>query len=339
MHSFTLAELASAIGADVRGDASYKITGLATLRSASAEHVSFLANEKYRGQTETTAAGAVIMRPEDDLGYCKNALLMSNPYLGYAKAANLLDSTPTQAAGLHPSAVIAESAKLAPGVSVGPGVVIEAGARIGADVQIGANSYIGEHVVIGEGTRLWPQVTLYHHVELGSHCNVHATAVIGADGFGWASENGKWVKIPQLGRVLLGDNVDIGAGTTIDRGALDDTVIESDCIIDNQVQIAHNVRIGQGTGIAAQVGIAGSASVGRGCMIGGQAGLAGHITIADGVQLHGQAMVTKSISAPGVYASGNPAVAQSEWARTGVRYKQLPDLFKRVKALESMHKK
>ncbi|MGX5914340.1 UDP-3-O-(3-hydroxymyristoyl)glucosamine N-acyltransferase [Aliidiomarina sp. Khilg15.8] len=339
MHCLTLAELASAIGADVRGDASYQVTGLATLRSASAEHVSFLANEKYRAQTETTSAGAVIMRPEDDLGYCKNALLMSNPYLGYAKAANLLDSTPTQAPGIHPSAVIADSARLEAGVRVGPGAVIEAGAHIGADVHIGANSYVGENVVIGQGSKLWPQVTLYHNVQLGSNCTIHSTAVIGADGFGWATENGKWVKIPQLGRVILGDNVDIGSGTTIDRGALDDTVIESDCIIDNQVQIAHNVRIGQGTGIAGQVGIAGSAEIGRGCMIGGQAGVAGHITIADGVQLHGQAMVTKSIDTPGVYASGNPAVPQGEWARTGVRYKQLPDLFKRVKALESMQKK
>jgi UDP-3-O-[3-hydroxymyristoyl] glucosamine N-acyltransferase len=339
MHRITLAELASAIGAEVRGDASYQVTGLATLRSASAEHVSFLANEKYRAQTESTAAGAVIMRPEDDLGHCTNTLLMSNPYLGYAKAASILDTTPAQAPGIHPSAVVADSAELAQDVALGPGVVVEAGARIGAGVRIGANSYIGEKVVIGPGSRLWPQVTLYHGVELGANCTIHSTAVIGADGFGWASENGKWVKIPQLGRVVLGDNVDIGAGTTIDRGALDDTIIESDCIIDNQVQIAHNVRIGRGTGIAGQVGIAGSAEIGRGCMIGGQAGVAGHISIADGVQLHGQAMVTKSIQSAGVYASGNPAVPQGEWARTGVRYKQLPDLFKRVKALESALKK
>lgn len=339
MHRLTLGELASAIGADVRGDASYQVTGLATLRSASAEHVSFMANEKYRAQLVTTAAGAVIMRPEDDAGECKNALLMSNPYLGYAKAANMLDTTPAQAPGIHPTAVISEQASLGSAVSVGPGAVIEAGAQIGADVQIGANCYVGENVTIGQGSRLWPQVTLYHSVELGRNCTVHSTTVIGSDGFGWASENGKWVKIPQLGRVILGDNVDIGAGTTIDRGALDDTIIESDCIIDNQVQIAHNVCIGQGTAIAAQVGIAGSARVGRGCMIGGQAGLAGHISVTDHVQLHGQAMVTKSINAAGVYASGNPAVSQSEWARTGVRYKQLPDLFKRVKALESLLKK
>lgn len=339
MHRLTLAELASAIGADVRGDASYQVTGLATLRSASAEQVSFLANEKYRAQLATTAAGAVIMRPHDDTGQCENALLMSNPYLGYAKAANLLDTTPAQASGIHPTAVVSAQASLGSGVRVGPGAVIEAGAQIGADVQIGANCYVGENVTIGQGSRLWPQVSLYHGVELGRNCTVHSTAVIGSDGFGWASENGKWVKIPQLGRVILGDNVEIGAGTTIDRGALDDTVIESDCIIDNQVQVAHNVCIGQGTAIAAQVGIAGSARVGRGCMIGGQAGLAGHISVADGVQLHGQAMVTKSIDTAGVYASGNPAVPQGEWARTGVRYKQLPDLFKRVKALESMQKK
>ena len=334
MTVMTLQELAAATGATVRGDASYQVCGLATLRSASAEHIAFLANEKYRAQVATTSAGAVIMREQDDQGDAQHALLTDNPYLAYAKIAQLLDNTPQMRAGIHPSAVIAEGVELGEGVAIGPNVVVEAGARLADHVQIGAACYLGEGVEIGANTRLWPHVTLYHGVRIGNHCTLHSTAVIGGDGFGWATDNGKWVKIPQLGAVIIGNHVDIGVGTTIDRGALDDTLIGDNCIIDNQVQIGHNVQIGAGTAIAGQVGIAGSTRIGKGCLIGGQAGLAGHIEIADHVQLHGQAMVTKSIEQAGVYASGNPVVPQGEWARVGVRYKQLPDLFKRVKALE-----
>lgn len=331
----TLRELAAAVGATVRGDASYQVTGLATLRSASAEHIAFLANEKYRAQVDTTAAGAVIMRAEDDQGVATNALLTENPYLAYAKIAQLLDHTPQMTPAIHPTAVIADDVVLGEGVAIGPHVVIESGVKVAAQVQIGAHCFIGQGTSIGAHSRLWPHVTIYHGVQIGEYCTLHSTSVIGGDGFGWATDHGKWVKIPQLGAVVIGNHVDIGVGTTIDRGALDDTVIEDNCIIDNQVQIGHNVVIGTGTAIAGQVGIAGSTRIGRHCLIGGQAGLAGHIEIADGVQLHGQAMVTKSIDQAGVYASGNPVTSQSEWARGGVRYKQLPDLFKRVRALEN----
>lgn len=335
MAAMTLKELANAVGALVRGDESYQVTGLSTLRSARAEHISFLANEKYRSQVSASEAGAVIMRSEDDLGEAQNALLTDSPYLAYAKIAQLLDNTPQQTNGIHPTAQVAEGVELGHNVAVGPYAVIERGVKIGNNVQIGAHSFVGEQVEIGSHTRLWPHVTIYHGVKVGVHCTFHSTSVIGGDGFGWASENGKWVKIPQLGAVIIGDHVDVGVGTTIDRGALDDTVIEDHCIIDNQVQIGHNVHIGSGTAIAGQAGVAGSTRIGRGCLIGGQAGLAGHLDIADHVQLHGQAMVTKSIEQSGVYASGNPVVPQGEWARTGVRYKQLPELFKRVKALEN----
>ncbi|MBA3988098.1 MAG: UDP-3-O-(3-hydroxymyristoyl)glucosamine N-acyltransferase [Idiomarina sp.] len=335
MTVMTLQELAQATGASVRGDQGYQVTGLATLRSAKAEHISFLANEKYRSQVAESSAGCVIMRAEDDHGEATNALITPQPYLAYARVAQLLDNTPAQAKGIHPTAVIAEGVALGADVSVGAYSVIEAGAVIGDQVQIGNHCTVGSNAHIGAHTRLWSNVTIYHGVRIGQHCTFHAGAVIGGDGFGWASENGKWVKIPQLGAVTIGDYVDIGVGTTIDRGALDDTVIENHCIIDNQVQIGHNVFVGEGTAIAGQVGIAGSTRIGRGCLIGGQAGLAGHIEIADHVQLHGQAMVTKSIEQAGVYASGNPVVPQGEWARVGVRYKQLPDLFKRVKALET----
>jgi UDP-3-O-[3-hydroxymyristoyl] glucosamine N-acyltransferase len=337
--SMTLGQLAAATGSRVRGDDTYVVNGLATLKSAQSSHIAFLANDKYRAQVADTQAGAVILRAADDDGSATNALLTDNPYLVYAKVAQLLDTTPSLPAGIHPTAVIAEDVELGRDVAIGPYVVIDSGCRIGDQVEIGAHASVGKNSVIGAGSRLWPKVTVYHGVTIGARCTLHATCVIGSDGFGWATENGKWVKIPQLGGVVLGDDVDIGAGTTVDRGALDDTVIESGCIIDNQVHIAHNVSIGSGTAIAGQVGIAGSAQVGRGCMIGGQAGLAGHIQVADHVQMHGQAMVTKSIDKAGIYASGTPVAPQAEWARQGVRYKQLPDLFKRVKALEAKLKK
>ncbi|RUO25418.1 UDP-3-O-(3-hydroxymyristoyl)glucosamine N-acyltransferase [Aliidiomarina minuta] len=335
MKSVTLADLASHIGASVRGDASYQVNRLATLASATAEQVSFLANEKYRSQLADTGAGAVIMHPDADDGRARNALLTTNPYLGYAKVAQLLDTSPKRAQDIHPTAVISAQANLGKNVAVGAHAVIESGAHIADNVVIGAQCFVGENVEIGEGSRLFPQVTLYHNVVLGKGCTVHSSSTIGADGFGWATENGKWVKIPQLGRVIVGDNVDIGANSSIDRGALDDTIIGSGCIIDNLVQIGHNVVLGEGTAIAGQAGIAGSTRIGKNCLIGGQAGLGGHIEIADNVQLHGQAMVTKSIDKAGVYASGNPVAPQGEWAKTGVRYRQLPDLFKRVKALET----
>lgn len=335
MPIYTLKALAATTGATVRGDDAYEVSGLATLQSAQAHHIAFLANDKYRAQVAKTQAGAVIMRPADDDGSARHALLIDNPYLAYARIAQMLDNTPQQPPGVDPTAVIAADVELGEGISIGPYTVIETGVRIADGVQIGAHCYLGEGVHIGAHSRLWSNVTMYHGVKTGQHCTFHSTSVIGGDGFGWANENGRWVKIPQLGSVIIGNHVDIGVATTIDRGALDDTVIGDNCVIDNQVQIGHNVQIGEGTGIAGQVGIAGSTKIGKGCLIGGQAGLAGHIEIADNVQLHGQAMVTKSIEQAGVYASGNPVVPQGEWARGGVRYKQLPELFKRVKALEN----
>lgn len=335
MPEYTLKALAAATGATVRGDETYSVTGLATLRSAQTQHIAFLANEKYRSQVSESNAGAVIMRAEDDDGSAPHALLTPNPYLAYAQIAQLLDATPQQAEGVHATAIIGADVQLGVNVRIGAYTVIESGVRIGDNVQIGSHCYIGQQAQIGSQTRLWSNVTIYHGVKIGQHCTFHSTSVIGGDGFGWANENGKWVKIPQLGAVTIGDYVDVGVGSTIDRGALDDTIIGDHCIIDNQVQIGHNVQIGEATAIAGQVGIAGSTRIGKRCLIGGQAGLAGHIEIADDVQLHGQAMVTKSIEQAGVYASGNPVVPQGEWARGGVRYKQLPDLFKRVKALEN----
>jgi len=330
----TLSELAEKIDATVRGDGALEITGLATLANAGPHQVGFLANEKYQSQLKTTKAGAVILRAEhDDETLVANALVSESPYLSYAYAAQVFDKAPTQAAEIHPSAVVDPTAVIGVGVAIGPQSVIEAGAMIADHAIIGAQCYVGQHARIGQHTRLWPGVKIYYDVVVGERCTLHSGAVIGADGFGWASDRGKWVKIPQLGRVVIGDDVEIGANTTIDRGALDDTIIGSNCIIDNLCMVAHNVQIGDGTAIAGQTGIAGSAHIGKHCLIGGATGINGHITIADGVQVHGMTMVTKNLE-KGVYASSLPVVDQMTWAKSGARVRQLPELFMRVRALE-----
>lgn len=330
----TLNELAAKIGATVRGNGELSVTGLATLANAGPSQVGFLANEKYKIHIAKTKAVAVIIHPDhDDPALLANALISENPYLSYAYAAQVFDDAPKAPPVIDDRASVADSARLGNNVSIGPFAVVSAGATIGDNVVIGANCFVGEKAQVGAGTRLWQGVTLYHKVVLGERCTVHSGAVIGADGFGWASERGKWVKIPQLGSVVVGNDVEIGANTTIDRGALDDTVISDNCIIDNLVMVAHNVHIGEGTAIAGQTGIAGSASIGKNCLIGGQTGINGHIQIADGVQIHGMTMVTKSLE-KGVYASSLPVVDQSTWAKSGARVRQLPELFLRVRAIE-----
>lgn len=331
----TLNDLANLIGATVRGDGSIEVAGIATLEKAGPEQVGFLANAKYKSQLQTTRAGAVILNAEhDDATYLPAALITDNPYLAYARAAQALDNSPKQAQGIHPTAVISASAQLGDGVCVGAHAVIGDSVILGAGVVIGPNCSIGEGAQIGEQTRLFAGVHIYHRVVIGARCVLHSGVVVGSDGFGWANDRGTWVKIPQLGSVIVGDDVEIGANTTIDRGALDDTVIGSNCIIDNLCLIAHNVQIGEGTALAGQTGIAGSAKLGKGCLVGGQTAINGHITIGDRVQIHGVTMVTKDLPESGVYASALPVVDQATWAKSGARVRQLPELFLRVKAIE-----
>lgn len=336
MKAYSLAELAQHIGAELQGDASYEVSSLATLAKAKATDVAFLANPKYLTQLEATSAGAVILHPDvaAEIQVKTNYLLSRNPYLSYAKTAQMFNNATVQAPGIHPTAVIDPSARLGANVAIGAHAVVSAGAVIGDDAVIGAHCFIGEGVHLGQASRLWPHVTLYYGVKVGQRCTLHSGSVIGADGFGWANEGGRWVKIPQLGSVIIGDQVEIGANTTIDRGALDDTIIGSGCIIDNLCMIGHNVVLGDNTALAGQVGIAGSTEIGKNCLVGGQAGIGGHLTIVDGVQFHGMSMVTKSVPKAGVYASGVPIMEQGTWAKTGVRYRQLPDLFSRVRTLE-----
>lgn len=332
--SYTLAELAEKIGATVHGDQSCQIQSLATLTQAQQGQIAFLSNSKYRQQLTNTQASAVIIA-EDCLDECPtNALVMNNPYLGYAYVAQILDTTPKPANAIHHTAVIDESAIIGDGVSIGAHAVIEAGVELGDNVTIGAGCFIGQEAKIGANTAMWANVSVYHRVVIGANCLIQANTVIGSDGFGYANDKGNWIKIPQLGRVVIGDNVEIGASTTIDRGALGDTEIKNGVILDNQIQIAHNVVIGENTAMAACSVIAGSTVIGKNCTIAGLVGVNGHINVADGCVFTGMTMVTKDITTGGVYSSGAPCQPNKEWHKTNARIRKLDATNAKIKTLE-----
>lgn len=332
---FTLGEIAAALGAELKGDPQTRITGLATLQAAGPRQISFLANPSYSRYLAETRAGAVIVAPGFyDQCPPTNVLLLDNPYLGYARLSHWFDPAPVQAAGIHQSAIVAASASVPASASIGPLAVIEAGAVLGEGVVVGAGSIVGARCQIGAGSRLQARVTLAHEVVLGERCHILSGAVIGSDGFGFANENGVWHRIAQLGRVVLGDDVEVGANTTIDRGALDDTLIGNGVKLDNLIQIAHNVSIGDHSAMAAFVGIAGSTKIGRYCVFGGASGVAGHVRIADKVHLTGMTMVTGDIEEPGVYSSGISSDTSKRWRKNAVRFRQLDDMARKLKQLE-----
>ncbi|MCK0534682.1 MULTISPECIES: UDP-3-O-(3-hydroxymyristoyl)glucosamine N-acyltransferase [unclassified Anaerobiospirillum] len=336
-------DIAAQLNAEFTGNGELDIARVANLKTAGPDEISFLSDVRYRDVLETTAAGCVMVKPEFREHVKGTALVLADPYLGFARVAQMLDTTPAIAKGIHPAAFVEEGAKLGNNVSLGPHVVISAGAVIGDNVQIGANCVIGPEAVIGDNTKLYPGVSVYHHCVIGNNCLIQSGTVIGSDGFGYANDKGTWVKIPQSGRVVIGDFVEIGANTCIDRGAIDDTIIESNVIIDNLCQIAHNVKIGFGTAIAGGTTFAGSVTIGKFCIIGGTSVFNGHITIADQVTISGMCMVMRSIEEKGAtYSSGIPAQTNSEWRRTASRvlhindmYRRMMDLEKEVKALKN----
>ncbi len=331
----TLQQLADQVGARVVGDPACLISSVATLGSAQKGAIAFLSNSKYRKFLAGTCASAVILS-DADASYCTtNALVVADPYLAYAKVAATLSAVPITRGMIHATAVVASSAIVANSAAIGPNCVIEEGAEIGEFVFLGPGCVVGRNTRIGAGSRLVANVTVCHQVNMGQRVLVHPGAVIGSDGFGLANDRGRWVKVPQLGGVHIGDDVEIGANTTIDRGAIEDTVIEEGVKLDNLIQIAHNVRIGAHTAIAAHVGIAGSSKIGAYCIIGGATGIAGHIEIADKTQFTGMSMVTKSVTESGVYSSGIPAENNLQWRKNVARFRQLEQLIKRVKALEA----
>ncbi|SQH75905.1 UDP-3-O-(3-hydroxymyristoyl)-glucosamine N-acyltransferase [Shewanella benthica] len=337
MKSYTLKELASILGAEIRGDEALEISSVATLENATQGQLSFLANAKYRVQLENTQASAVLISAQYLESFTGNALVLNDPYVGFARVSQLLDTTPKAAIGIHDSVVIHPSAKLAEGVALGANVVIGANVILSENVQIGPGCVIGQDCILGSGTRLWANVTLYHDVHLGQDCIIHSAAVIGSDGFGYANEHGLWIKIPQTGGVRIGNRVEIGASTTVDRGAIEHTQIHDGVILDNQVQIAHNDIIGENTAIAGNSTIAGSTKIGKYCIIGGNSAVAGHLSIADGTHISGGTNVTSNIRKPGVYTSTTVAMDNKLWRRNTVRFRQLDELFQRVKKLEKLN--
>jgi UDP-3-O-[3-hydroxymyristoyl] glucosamine N-acyltransferase len=329
-----LDELASRYGLERRGDAATVITGVATLADAGPRQLAFLANPRYAAQLATTHAGAVVLRAKD-AGACPvPALIAVDPYLTFAHIAALFEQRPHPQPGIHPSAVVAPGARVSASASIGPLCVIGDGAAIGDGAELGPHCVVGRDCTVGAQSRLVARVTLVERVTLGRRVLVHPGAVLGADGFGLAFEHDHWIKVPQLGGLRIGDDCEIGANTTIDRGALGDTVLEEDVRLDNQIQIAHNVFVGAHTAMAGCSAVAGSARIGRHCLIGGSAGILGHLEVADRVTITAMSLVTHSIREPGEYSSGTALQDNRQWRRNAARLKHLDDYVRRLTALE-----
>jgi UDP-3-O-[3-hydroxymyristoyl] glucosamine N-acyltransferase len=326
-----LADIVAKLGGEAVGEVPAPLTGVATLDSAGPAQIAFLANPKYRSKLASTRAGAVIVGPGDRGEAAMPCIVAENPYAYYAKTVALFNPPAPVRPGIHPFAQIDGSANGDATAEIGPFVVIGPRAEVGAGASIGAHCVLGEKVRIGPGTRLYPRVTVYDGCTLGARCVVHSGVVIGADGFGMAREAGRWLKIPQVGGVRIADDVEIGANTTIDRGALDDTVIEEGVKLDNQIQVGHNAVIGAHTVVAGCTGISGSVTIGRHCMIGGGAGFVGHISICDHTSISGYSFITKSITQPGTYTSVMPFLPHAEWLRNTVYIRRLHKIARRLR--------
>jgi UDP-3-O-[3-hydroxymyristoyl] glucosamine N-acyltransferase len=338
--STRLGQLVESLGGQLMGDPEILIAGIAPLDAASAAHITFLSNTKLRAQAATTQAGALILSADNHAmvaaSYRGACVITDNPYAYYARAAQYfvqLHALP-QLPGVHASAVVDATAQIHASAVVGPHVTIEAGAHIGQDCVVGAGCFIGRGAKLGKGTLLHPHVTFLSDCRIGERGIIQSGAVIGGDGFGFASEKGKWIKIPQTGGVLIGDDVEIGANTTIDRGALDDTVIEDGVKLDNQIQIAHNCIIGAHTAMAGCVGVAGSAKIGRYCTFGGAAMILGHLTIADHVHVSSGSLVSRSIAEPGQYTGFYPLAKNADWEKTAVIVRNLDTMRDKLRELE-----
>lgn len=339
MKQYSLAELTKGLDVEISGDAACLIDGVATIQDASEGKITFLNNPLYRKHLASTRASAVIVSPNEAMACPVNTIVCKNPYYIYAKVAEFFARKNNGAQGVHPAAVLGEQCEIADSASIAANVVIGDRVKIAAGVTIGAGTTIGDDVVIGEDSCIDPGVTIYHQVKLGKRVRLMSGVVLGGDGFGFANEAGRWYKVPQLGGVVLGDDVDVGANTTIDRGAIGDTVIESGAKLDNLIQVGHNVKIGTNTIIAGCVAIAGSTVIGKNCMIGGRSAFAGHLEVVDGVMMTGGTDVTKSITEPGLYSSGIVgAVPNIEFRKNNARFNRLENLQQRVKKCETQLK-
>ena len=326
-----LRDLISKLGGEAVGEVSVPLTGVGTLEKADVSLISFLANPKYRRALDVTNAGAVIVAPSERGATQKPRIVVDNPYAYFARVAQLFAPRSSHVAGIHASAVIAATAVVSPSASIAEFVSIGANSVIGDNVRLGPGTVIGENVRIGSGSELNARVVVYANCQLGERAIIHAGVVIGADGFGFANDKGAWVKIPQTGRVVIGNDCEIGANTTIDRGAIEDTVLGDDVKLDNQIQIGHNCRIGDHTIIAGCTGVAGSTLIGKRVMIGGAVSITGHLSICDDAVLSANAFVTKSVNQPGMYSSGLPLMAHRDWLRNAAQMRHLDELADTVK--------
>jgi len=338
-NAYSLREIAERFGGEIVGDPGVSVSQVATLETAAPGAIAFLANDRFLSQLKATRAEAVIVGKAARDATRLPRIVCSNPYAYFARVSGLFNPARVATPGIHASAVVDPSATVASDAEIGPCAVIGRDARIGAGCMIGAGCCIGEGVAVGASSRLHSNVTVYQDCIIGERAILHSGVVIGADGFGIAREEDRWLKIPQIGRVVIGNDVEIGANTTVDRGALDDTVIEDGVKLDNQIQVGHNVRIGAHTAIAACTGIAGSAKIGRNCMIGGASGIFGHITIADGVTISTYTLITKSIDKPGTYTGAYPFEPHADWRRNAVHLRHLDEFADRIRVLEKKTKK
>lgn len=330
----TLAELASRCGGEVRGDAATRIQRVATIQGATPGSIAFLANPHYKRFLAETHASALILSAADAKDTALPVLVTSNPYLVYARVAALLAPEPAVEGRIDPGAHVSPQARVSADSWVGPGAVVEAGAEIGPRAFIGPNCTVRSGTVIGADSRLVANVYLGPRTQVGQRVILHPGAMIGGDGFGNARDGERWVKVPQLGTVRIGDDVEVGCNTSIDRGALEDTVIEEGVRIDNQIQVGHGSRIGAHTAIAGGVIIAGSANIGKRCMIAGGAGINGHMEVCDDVVITAMTMVTRAITEPGVYGGGPPMDTVENWRKSAVRFRQLDSMARRITELE-----
>jgi UDP-3-O-[3-hydroxymyristoyl] glucosamine N-acyltransferase len=328
--AFAASALAERFGLELRGG-DRRVEGVGTLADATPAQLAFLANPRYRAQLAATAAGVVVLREQDAAAREGSVLVARDPYAAFARIAALFERRPAFAPGVHPSAVVDPEAHVDPGAQVGPHASIGARSRIAAGARIGPGCVVGEDCEVGEGSELVARVTLVTRVRLGRRVLVHPGAVLGADGFGIAMDHGRWTKVPQLGGVVIGDDCEIGANTTIDRGALGDTVLEEDVRLDNQIQVGHNVRIGAHTAMAGCSAVAGSATIGRHCLVGGGAGILGHLEVCDRAVITAMSLVTHSIREPGEYSSGTPLMDNRSWRRSAARFKQLDEIARRAR--------
>ncbi|EIC19947.1 UDP-3-O-(3-hydroxymyristoyl)glucosamine N-acyltransferase [Thiorhodovibrio frisius] len=330
-----LAELAERIGAKLMGDGSICVSRVATLERATSDCLTFFGDQKLRDRLSQTSAAAVILK-SDDMPECPaEALVSDNPYLTFARAIEVLHPPARLAPGCHPSAVISAGARIDPSASLGPLCVIEQDVEIGPRVQIGPGCIVLAGARIGADSRLVARVVVCENSVIGERALLHPGAVVGREGFGFARDGERWVRMGQIGRAVLGDDVEVGVNSAVDRGAIEDTYIGDGVKIDSLVQIGHNVRVGENTAMAACSGISGSTRIGRNCTLAGAVGMAGHLSIADNVHFSGMAMVTRSVRQSGVYSSGIPAMPAADWRRQVARFRQLDEMARRLKRLEA----